>query len=280
MTGSHPLESARTAPRTTVTAIRARKGPGVERLICLTAYDHPTALLLDEAGVDILLVGDSLGMVVLGYENTLPVTMEEMIHHTRAVARARPRAFVLADMPFMSYQASVEDAVRNAGRLIKDGGADGVKLEGGAVRVPAVTTIVAAGIPVMGHLGLTPQSVLAFGGFRVQGRGPTAADRLVADARVLEEAGCFALVLEGMPAAVAQRVTAEVSIPTIGIGAGPACDGQVLVIHDLLGATPVRPPKFVRRYADLGAVTVDAARRFIADVRSGAFPSAGETYSE
>lgn len=279
-TGGGAPDPAKPPQRLTVVAIRARKEPGSERLVCLTAYDHSTAVFLDQAGVDILLVGDSLGMVVLGYENTLPVTMEEMLHHTRAVARARPRAFVVADLPFMSYQVSVEEALRNAGRLIKEGGADAVKLEGGAVRAPAVAAMVQAGIPVMGHLGLTPQSVLAFGGFRVQGRGETAADRLSEDARALVEAGCFSIVLEGMPAGVAERVTREVSVPTIGIGAGAACDGQILVIHDLLGNSPVRAPKFVRRYAEFGAATVDAARRFIADVRSGAFPASGETYSE
>lgn len=265
--------------RTTATTVRARKG-APERLICLTAYDFPTARFLDEAGVDILLVGDSLGMVVLGYETTLPVTMEEMLHHTRAVSRAKTRAMVLGDMPFMSYQASVADAVRNAGRLVQEGGADAVKLEGGAERAEAIRAILAAGIPVMGHLGLTPQSVLAFGGFKVQGRGAAAADRLVEDARALEAAGCFALVLEGMPASVADRVTAAVAIPTIGIGAGAGTDGQVLVIHDLLGYTDQRVPKFVRRYADLDVAIKDAARRFIADVRAGTFPAAGETYSE
>lgn len=280
MTGAEKPESVKPVPRLTVNDIRSRKGEGRDKLVCLTAYDHPTACFLDQAGVDILLVGDSLGMVVLGYDNTLPVTMEEMLHHTRAVARARPRAFVVADLPFLSYQVSVEDAVRNAGRLIKEGGADAVKLEGGAVRAPAVAAIASAGIPVMGHVGLTPQSVLAFGGFRVQGRGAPAADRLEADVRALEAAGCFALVLEGMPATLGGRLTDAVSIPTIGIGAGAACDGQVLVIHDLLGASTVRAPRFVRRYADLAGLTVDAARRFVGDVRSGAFPAPEETYPE
>ena len=251
-----------------------------ETFACLTCYDATTARWLDRAGVPVLLVGDTAAEVILGYTRTIDMPLEVLLALTAAVKRGAPMAHVMGDMPFMSYQASVADAVRNAGRLVQEGGADAVKLEGGAERAEAIRAILAAGIPVMGHLGLTPQSVLAFGGFKVQGRGAAAADRLVEDARALEAAGCFALVLEGMPASVADRVTAAVAIPTIGIGAGAGTDGQVLVIHDLLGYTDQRVPKFVRRYADLDVAIKDAARRFIADVRAGTFPAAGETYSE
>ncbi len=266
--------------RITSVAIRGRKGAGQERIVCLTAYDYPTAVALDRAGVDILLVGDSLGMVVLGYESTLPVTMADMVHHTKAVARARPQALVVADLPFLSYHVSVEDAVRNAGRLVQEAGADAVKLEGGPERVPAIEAIVGAKIPVMGHLGLTPQSLLEFGGYRVQGRGEEAAGELVKAALAIEKAGCFALVLEGIPSPVAEKITNAVSIPTIGIGAGLKTDGQVLVIHDLVTFGGDRVPRFVRRYADVGKAVTDAARRFCEDVRSGRFPSDAETYPE
>jgi 3-methyl-2-oxobutanoate hydroxymethyltransferase len=252
-----------------------RKG---EKIVSLTAYDFPTARLLDAAGVDILLVGDSLGMVVLGHESTLPVTLDDMVHHTKAVVRARTRALVVADMPFLTFQVSDEDAVRAAGRLVQEGGADAVKLEGGRERAPRVRAILSASIPVMGHLGLTPQSVLEFGGYVVQGRTAVAAERLVEDARALEEAGCFSIVLEGIPSPVAAAVTEAVSIPTIGIGAGPSVDGQVLVIHDLLGIHEELRPKFVRRYADLATAIREAAARFAADVREGRFPSDEETY--
>lgn len=263
--------------RMNVPEFRARKGK--ERLVCLTAYDVLTARILDEAGVDLLLVGDSLGNVVLGYETTLPVTMEQMLSHAAAVARARPRALVIADLPYLSFHISPEETVRNAGRFIREAGADGVKLEGGSVRVPHVRALTAAEIPVMGHLGLTPQSVLEFGGYRVQGRTADAAERIVADARALEEAGCFAVVLEGIPASLARTVTEAVGIPTIGIGAGPGCDGQVLVTPDLLGMGR-QVPRFVRQYADLSAVIGEAVRGFIADVKQGEFPGPEESYPE
>ena len=257
-----------------------RKKAKGERIVALTAYDYPTAKLVDEAGVDILLVGDSLGMVVLGYENTLPVRLEETIHHTKAVARAKPRALLVADMPFLTFQTSVDEAVKNAGTLIKDAGAEAVKLEGGKPFENVVRALVRASIPVMGHLGLTPQSILTFGGFRVQGRSDQERDTLLRDARLLEDAGCFAIVLEGMPASLARQITTAVSIPTIGIGAGAECDGQVLVLHDLLGFSHVPCPKFVRQYANLNDITRDALRRYVADVRSGDFPSSEHCYDE
>jgi 3-methyl-2-oxobutanoate hydroxymethyltransferase len=243
----------------------------------VTAYDYPSALLADQAGMDMLLVGDSLGMVVLGYQSTVPVTMDEMVHHTRAVMRANPAALVVADLPFLSYQASVTDAVYNAGRLVKEGGADAVKLEGGRAMVPMVRAIVDAGIPVMGHLGLTPQSVVQLGGYRVQGREKDAADRIAADAEALVEAGVFSLVLECVPADLARRITAELPVPTIGIGAGPDCDGQVLVYHDLLGLFDRFQPKFVKRYVNLGEAIVKALADYREEVRQGKFP--GEEHS-
>jgi 3-methyl-2-oxobutanoate hydroxymethyltransferase len=262
----------RTAPR--IIEMKRRGEP----IAVVTAYDYPTARLADEAGVEILLVGDSLGTVVLGYENTLPVTVEDVLHHTRAVARARPSAMVIADMPFMSYQVSVEQALANAGRLVQQGGADAVKLEGGERVVPAVARIIETGIPVMGHLGLTPQSVLAFGGYRVQARGEADQERLVREARLLEQAGCFALVLEGIPARLGAQVTRELRIPTIGIGAGVGCDGQVLVSHDLLGFFLGHTPKFVRRYATLADTVRDAFTNYVADVKARRFPSDEESY--
>ncbi len=249
-----------------------------EVIAVVTAYDYPTARLADEAGVDILLVGDSLGTVVLGYENTLPVTVDDVLHHTRAVARARPSALVVADMPFLSYQVSPEQAVENAGRFIQSGGADAVKLEGGERVVPVVKRLVEIGIPVMGHLGLTPQSVLAFGGYKVQARGEADQECLQREAQMLEEAGCFALVLEGIPARLGGRVTRALTIPTIGIGAGGACDGQVLVSHDLLGFFLGRTPKFVRRYADLAGTVREAFAQYVDDVRARRFPSEEESY--
>jgi len=243
----------------------------------VTAYDAPTARLADAADVDLLLVGDSVAMVVLGYDDTLAVTVDDMAHHTAAVARTGPRALVVADLPWMSYHVSPEDTVRNAARLVR-AGATAVKLEGGAKRVPMVRALVDAEIPVMGHLGLTPQSVHALGGFKVQGRQAAAADALVDDAAALVEAGAFALVLEAVPAALARRVTEAVPVPTIGIGAGPACDGQVLVLHDLLGLEDRVRPRFVRRYASLRADGTAAVAAFAADVRSGAFPAPEETY--
>ena len=270
--GARPAGGRWTAP-----AIVGLKRRG-EPIAVLTAYDFPMARLADEAGAEIVLVGDSLGTVVLGYESALPVTMEDMLHHVRAVTRAKPSALVVADMPFMSYQASVEDAVRNAGRFVQEGGADAVKLEGGERVAAAVRRIVEIGIPVMGHLGLTPQSVLAFGGYKVQARAEAEQERLLRDARLLEECGCFAMVLEGIPAHVGEAVTREVGVPTIGIGAGPGCDGQVLVSHDLLGLYLGRSPKFVRRYADLAGTMRDAFTRYVADVKARRFPGAGESY--
>ena len=249
-----------------------------EVIAVVTAYDYPTARLADEAGIDILLVGDSLGTVVLGYENTLPVTVEDVLHHTRAVTRARPAALVVADMPFMSYQVSPEQAVANAGRFIQEGGADAVKLEGGERVLPAVRRLVEIGIPVMGHLGLTPQSVLAFGGYKVQARGEADQERLLREAQMLEEAGCFSLVLEGIPGRFGGLVSRALTIPTIGIGAGSACDGQVLVSHDLLGFFLGKAPKFVRRYADLSGTVREAFARYVDDVKTRRYPSEEESY--
>jgi 3-methyl-2-oxobutanoate hydroxymethyltransferase len=249
-----------------------------EKIVALTAYDCAMAKLLDRAGVDILLVGDSVGNVLLGYDSTLPVTLEDMVHHTAAVARARPSALVVADMPFLSYQASPEDAVRSAGRFVKEAGAEAVKVEGGLRTVPAIEAILRAGIPVMGHVGLTPQSVHVLGGYRVQGRTPEAAEMLLADARAVEEAGAFSIVLEGMPREAAARITRSLSIPTIGIGAGPECDGQVLVINDLLGLDEEFQPRFVKRYEALGERIRRAVEGYAADVRSGAFPAPEHCY--
>ena len=265
--------------RLTVPAVRARKArAGGEPLVMVTAYDAPGARLADAAGVDMLLVGDSLAMVVLGHPDTLSVTVDDMVHHTAAVARAEPDALIVADLPWLSYHVSPQDTICNAARLIR-AGAQAVKLEGGTGRVPMIEALVAAEIPVMGHVGLTPQSVHALGGFRVQGRTAEAAIQLVESAKALEHAGCFAVVLEGVPADVAGLVTEAVGVPTIGIGAGPDCDGQVLVYHDLLGLQDDLRPRFVRRYADLGTATVEALGGFAADVRSGRFPSAEESYS-
>ncbi|MBZ5639782.1 MAG: 3-methyl-2-oxobutanoate hydroxymethyltransferase [Acidobacteriia bacterium] len=262
----------------TVPAFGSRKGQGGP-LVVLTAYDAPSALAAEEAGVDCLLVGDSLGMVVLGYDTTLKVTMDEMLHHARAVGRTRRRALLVVDMPWLSFHLGAEDAVRNAARFVREAGADAVKIEGGRRRLPVVAAILDAEIPVMGHLGLTPQSVLRFGGYKVQAREDAEAEALVEDARALAEAGVFSLVLEGIPADLAQRVTEEVPVPTIGIGAGRRCDGQVLVIHDLLGRLPGPVPKFVRRYAGVHEVEVEAIRRWADDVRRGDYPSDAETYA-
>jgi 3-methyl-2-oxobutanoate hydroxymethyltransferase len=239
----------------------------------LTAYDYPTALAMDQAGVDAILVGDSLAMVVLGYENTLPVTMEEMLHHSRAVARGAKSALLIGDMPFMSYQVSAQEATRNAGRFLQQGGMDAVKLEGGRERAEAVRCITSAGIPVMGHIGLTPQSINQLGGFRAQGKTAIAARRLVEDALVLEEAGCFSLVLESVPARLAELISKKISIPTIGIGAGVGCDGQVLVTHDLLGLFDRFTPKFVRKYADFHHEMQKAFTDYIEDVETRRFPA-------
>jgi 3-methyl-2-oxobutanoate hydroxymethyltransferase len=274
-----PKVGATRAPRAKLTApaIVDMKRRG-EVVSVVTAYDFPTARLADEAGVEILLVGVSLGTVLLGYDSTLPVTMEDMLHHVRAVSRARTTALIVADMPFMSYQVSVEQAIENAGRLVQQGGADAVKLEGGERVVEAVRRIVAIGIPVMGHLGLTPQSVLAFGGYRVQARGEADQERLVQEAKLLEGAGCFSIVLEGIPSRLGAQASRALGVPTIGIGAGPGCDGQVLVSHDLLGLYHGRTPKFVRRYAELGAETRQAFERFVGDVKARRFPSDAESY--
>jgi 3-methyl-2-oxobutanoate hydroxymethyltransferase len=264
----------------TITApvVRARKvRTGAEPLVMVTAYDAPGARMADEAGVDLILVGDSLAMVVLGYDDTLQVTVDDMAHHVAAVARAKPRPLIVGDMPWMSYHVSVEDTVRNAARLVK-AGAQSVKLEGGRKRLPMIEAIIDAEIPVMGHLGLTPQSMHAMGGFKVQGKEVAAALELVEDAKALEAAGCFAIVLEGVPDEVARMVTDSVSVPTIGIGAGPACDGQVLVFHDVLGLQDKLLPKFVRRYANQKADAVEALAAFASDVRTGRFPADEESY--
>jgi 3-methyl-2-oxobutanoate hydroxymethyltransferase len=244
----------------------------------VTAYDFTMARLLDEAGVDMVLVGDSLGMVIQGHANTLPVTLDEIAYHTRAVVRAAGVAHVVADMPFMSYQVSPIQAVESAGKLMKEGAAESVKLEGGAEFAEHVHRIVRAGIPVVGHVGLTPQSVHALGGFKVQGRGAEAAERVLADARALEDAGAFAIVLEAIPPDLAALVTDSVSVPTIGIGAGAACDGQVLVCTDLLGMVRGRTPKFAKHFAELGDAIVEATRAYVAEVRSGAFPATEHAY--
>jgi len=265
--------------KSTVPTFRARKRrAGNPPLVVLTAYDAATTAVGEAGGVDALLVGDSLGMVVLGYESTLPVTMEDVLHHARAVGRTRKRALLIADMPWLSYHLSPEDAVRNAARFVREAGADAVKIEGGRNRLPVLRALRDAEIPVMGHLGLTPQSVLRMGGYRVQGRGEAAAKELLEDARALEEAGAFSLVLEGIPSALASAITQEIGIPTIGIGAGPDCDGQVLVVHDLLGMLPGNVPKFVRRYDTAYERQTEAVRRWAEDVRAGRFPSQDEVY--
>ncbi len=276
---STPTPASTLAParkKVTTLAFRQKKSRG-EPISMLTAYDFPTALALDQAGIDSILVGDSLAMVVLGYENTLPVTMEEMLHHARAVARGARSALLVGDMPFMSYQVSGEEALRNAGRFLKEAGMDAVKLEGGRERLEAVRLITSAGIPVMGHLGLTPQSIHQLGGFRAQGKTAPAAKRLLEDALLLEEAGCFSLVLESVPERLAGLISRQLSIPTIGIGAGAGCDGQVLVTHDLLGLFDRFTPKFVKQYANLNAQMQSAFREYIADVSSRSFPAAEHT---
>ncbi len=262
---------------TTVLDVQRFKAEG-RRFAMLTAYDYMTARLLEEAEIPILLIGDSLGMTMLGHATTLPVTLDEMIHHCRAVARGASRALLVGDLPFMSYQVSPEQAMESAGRLMKEGGVHAVKLEGGAPVLEAVRRISAAGIPVMAHLGLTPQSVHGMGGFKVQGKTPDAAARILADARDLEQAGAFSLVLEGIPAAVARTVTQALSIPTIGIGAGPFCDGQVLVIHDMLGLSTGHVAKFVKQYAQLGKEMVRAAQEFRSEVAEGVFPGPEHSY--
>jgi 3-methyl-2-oxobutanoate hydroxymethyltransferase len=260
----------------TTSTFRQKKQHG-EIITMLTAYDYPTAHAIDQTGIDSILVGDSLGMVVLGYTNTLPVTMEDMLHHCRAVARGAQYALLIGDMPFMSYQAALHDAVRNAGRFLQEAGMDAVKLEGGRERIDVIKAIISAGIPVQGHLGLTPQSVHQFGGFRPQGRDAQAAARLLEDARMLQDAGCFSLVLESVPARLASLVSKRLEIPTIGIGAGAGCDGQVLVTHDLLGLFDRFTPRFVKKYANLHAVLAEAFTAYKKDVIAGEFPSAEHT---
>jgi len=262
----------------TIPSIRGRKRKsGAEPLVMVTAYDEPGARIVDAGGVDMLLVGDSVANNVLGYDDTLHLTVEDIAHHTAAVARAGPRCLIVADMPWMSYHLSVDDAVRNAAALVR-AGAEAVKLEGGRSRIPVIEGIVRAEIPVMGHLGLTPQSVLAMGGYRVQGKTADAAGALLDAAKALAAAGCFAIVLEGVPDIVAAAATDAVDVPTIGIGAGASCDGQVLVFHDLLGLGARTPPKFVRRYAALAEAATSAVASFASDVRAGRFPSDAETY--
>jgi 3-methyl-2-oxobutanoate hydroxymethyltransferase len=259
------------------TAARLRALKGREKIVSLTAYDFATARLVDESGVHLVLVGDSLGMTVLGYENTLPVTMLDMLHHTAAVARGVQHALVVADMPFMSYQISIPHALANAARFLKVG-AHAVKIEGGALRAPTVRALVENGIPVLGHIGLTPQSIQEFGGFKVQGRTAAAAEELLRDARALEAAGVFALVLESIPPDLAGKITAAIGVPTIGIGAGAQCDGQVLVIHDLLGLGGDWKPKFAKRYADLGTAARAAIADYKREVETGKFPGPEHCY--
>jgi 3-methyl-2-oxobutanoate hydroxymethyltransferase len=262
--------------KVTTATLRARKGG--ERIAVVTAYDVVFARLADAAGIDVVLVGDSLGMVVQGERNTLPVTVDDMVYHTRIVSRGVGRAHLVADMPFMSYQASVEDGMRAAGRLIKEGRAEAVKLEGGVAVAELVRRLVNAGIPVMGHVGMTPQSTHQYGGFKVQGRTGDQRARIIADARAIADAGAYAIVLEAMPHALAAEITRTVPVLTIGIGAGPSCDGQVMVMHDLLGLEPAWKPRFVRRYAEMGKAVGDAFAAYADDVRAGRFPSDQESY--
>ncbi|MEO8457136.1 MAG: 3-methyl-2-oxobutanoate hydroxymethyltransferase [Chloroflexota bacterium] len=263
--------------RTSITDLKAMKKRG-EKIVMITAYDYPSAILVEEAGVPLILVGDSLGNVVLGYDSTIPVTMDEIVHHVKPVVRATRKTHVVADMPFMSYQAGPVEALHNAGRLLKEGGAQSVKLEGGTKVAETVRFIVDAGIPVMGHLGLTPQSINQLGGYRVQGKTPAAAVRLLNDAMALQEAGAYAIVLETVPVHVARIITEKLDIPTIGIGAGPECDGQVQVWHDLLGLYSDFVPKHAKQYAHLAGTITDAIRTYADEVRAGAFPTERESF--
>ena len=249
-----------------------------KKITCLTAYDYPTARLVDEGGVDVVLVGDSLAMVMLGHDSTLPLTLDEALHHAKAVRRGVQRALVVADMPYGSYHAEINESLRNAMRFVKEAGAEAVKIEGGERRLELIARLTEAEIPVMGHIGLTPQSVNALGGYRVQGKTASAAEQLLRDARAVEAAGAFAMVLEAIPRELAAEITKAVRIPTIGIGAGPECDGQVLVLHDMLGLTFQTAPKFARRYANVGEIISNAVREYCADVRSGGFPTDAESY--
>ena len=270
---------AEEAKKVTVPSLVAMKRRG-EKIAMISTYDYPMALIAGRSGMDVILVGDTLAMVVLGYETTLPVTMEEMLCHVKAVVRARPPALVVADMPFLSFQVSKEEAILNAGRMMKEGGAEAVKIEGGKCIADTVRAMTSAKIPVVGHVGLTPQAIRKFGGYRVQGRSASAKTAILEDAAALEEAGCFSVVLEGIPWALAKEITARLAIPTIGIGAGPHCDGQVLVSHDLLGLYEGFVPKFVRQYADLKAVIGKAFSSYVADIKSGGFPTLDESYDD
>ncbi len=270
-------QSKSTPARITTRTVVDMKGRG-QKITMLTAYDYTMARIVDQAGIDIILVGDSASNVMAGHETTLPITLEQMIYHTGCVVRAAERSLVLADLPFMSYQVTDTGALKNAGRMMKEAGAHAVKLEGGAVVVPAIKKIVDAGIPVMGHLGLTPQSIYKFGTYKVRATDTREAELLFEDARSLQEAGCFAVVLEKIPASLAAEVTAELDIPTIGIGAGHDCDGQVLVTHDMLGLNKDFSPRFIRRYADLHTIMSEAIRSYASDVKSGAFPNTSEQY--
>ena len=263
--------------KNTISTFKEQKAKG-DKITMLTAYDYSTAKLMDESGINGILVGDSLGMVVLGYKDTLPVTMEDIIHHTAAVCRGASDALVVGDMPFMSYQVPVEEAVRNAGRLMKEGGCQAVKLEGGASVCPQIKAITDASIPVMAHIGLTPQSINAFGGFKVQGKSEEAARKLIEEAKAVEEAGAFAVVLECVPAKLAELITASIGIPTIGIGSGAGCDGQILVYQDMLGMFSDFTPKFVKKYADIGAIMKEAFAGYIEDTKNGSFPSEEHTF--
>jgi 3-methyl-2-oxobutanoate hydroxymethyltransferase len=263
--------------RITTADVREMKKRG-EKIVMMTAYDYPTARLVDEGGADIILVGDTLGMVVLGYDSTLPVTMEEMIHHTRAAVRGSKRAMVVGDMPFMSYQTGWQDAMKNAARFMQEAGCGAVKLEGGVRSAEVVQKLVEAGIPTMGHIGLTPQSVNQVGGWKVQGKTPAAAVQLMHDAQALEQAGAFAVVLELVPAPLAELLTERLSVPTIGIGAGVHCDGQVQVFHDMMGMFDQFVPKHAGRYADIGTEIRDAVARYAADVKAGAFPTDKQSF--
>jgi len=263
--------------RVAVTDLKAMKKRG-EKIVMITAYDYPSARLVEEAGVPLILVGDTLGMVVLGYDTTVPVTVDDIIHHAKAVVRGTSKAHVIADMPFMSYQSGPEEALRNAGRMLKEAGAQSVKLEGGVSVAPTVKKLVDAGIPVMGHIGLTPQSVNQFGGYKVQGKTPAAAVKLINDAVALQEAGAYAVVLELVPAQLAAVISERIDIPAIGIGAGPGCDGQVQVFHDILGLFTEFLPKHAKRYAEVGEAIVAAVREYAGDVREGHFPTEKESF--
>lgn len=267
-----------TKQKVLIPALRDMKAEG-RKIRMVTAYDYPTGLLVDQTDIEMILVGDSLGMVVLGYDGTVPVTMEEMLHHLKAAARGAKHTLIVGDLPFMSYNISIEEAIRNAGRLMKEGGADCVKLEGGFAVAETIRAIVRAGIPVMAHIGLTPQTASQLGGFKVQGKDETAAERLVAEAAALQEAGAFALVLEAIPAPLAELITRKLAIPTIGIGAGVHCDGQVLVFHDMMGLFDRFVPKFVKRFANTGEIIREALNTYAAEVSSGAFPGPEHSFA-